>query len=102
VDNWANLGGFIAGVLAGNVILSGTIADPVSGNRVTKWPLVIGSAVSLVVLYAVAAGLLWGYHSLQIDARCPNCHYVGCIDTAHWTCESNLPVCAYDGGPINC
>jgi len=102
VDNWANLGALVAGTLTGNILLNGAVPHPVSGNRINNWPLVIVSAITLFIVYGAAAGLLWGYHALHVDSLCHNCHYVGCIDTAYWSCQSNLPLCDYDGGPINC
>lgn len=101
VDNWAHIGGFITGFLLGFVILmkhqyawvsrrdllDPSIERPVSSrHNCCQYVLLIVSVVLLLAGFAAGFGAL--YKNINVNKHCSWCHYLDCIPTSAWTCNS--------------
>ncbi|XP_038895553.1 RHOMBOID-like protein 1 [Benincasa hispida] len=100
VDNFAHIGGFISGFLLGFVFLVrpqfGWVSQrnaPRGNNSTSKskykpYQYVLW-VVSLVLLIAgFAVGLAFLFRGENMNDRCSWCHYLSCIPTSKWSCNS--------------
>ena len=76
LDNFAHVGGFIAGVLWGFVYLRRE-----NGSCLGFCALFIASLVTLAPIIAVMAGV-------HLDVLCPECSKINCLPTPLWNCDS--------------
>ena len=74
LDNFAHVGGFIAGVLWGLVYLRKE-----NGSCVGFAALFLATLITLAALIAVMA-------KLHLDVLCPECSKINCIPTPWWGC----------------
>lgn len=86
IDNFAHVGGAIAGFLLGSVLLVMPHYDH-DGERVQPWyadGLKVVAAIMLVLWY----GMLTYFLILEKDAHqwCTSCRYISCVDTPWWSC----------------
>ena len=87
IDNFAHVGGAIAGFLLGSILLVMPNRD-IDGDRIQPWyadALKVVSAILLVLWF----GLLSYFLVLERDAHewCSFCRYVSCVDTPWWSCN---------------
>ena len=95
LDNFAHLGGFLLGFLAGVVMLP----KPKPGGdslSMQQRGLQVMSAVAVTAL--LTASLLVLYTGSDVLARCSWCSYISCVDTPWWSCaaieqQAALPAC---------
>ncbi|GMH39540.1 hypothetical protein BSKO_07438 [Bryopsis sp. KO-2023] len=89
VDNWANIGGFLTGLLAGTALLiSHERADGSSLGSYCK--CVVQTVFGIAVLIAIVMGascLLSQTHS-DFGENCELCQKMGCYDTKWWKCDA--------------
>ncbi|KAJ4772239.1 Rhomboid-like protein [Rhynchospora pubera] len=110
VDNFAHLGGFISGFLLGFVVLirpqfgwvsqryqytrPGYLpgsASPKSKHNACQYILWIVAAVLLIIGFTVAMVLL--FRGVNGNDHCSWCHYLSCVPTSKWSCNSNPVYC---------
>ena len=95
LDNFAHLGGFIFGFLAGVVFLP----KPKAGKRTLSMQqrgLQVLAGVAAVA--AFGAALLVLFTGIDAVGKCEWCSYISCVDTPWWDCEAierdaQLPPC---------
>jgi len=95
LDNFAHLGGFIFGFLAGVVFLP----KPKAGKRTLSMQqrgLQVLAGVGAVA--AFGAALLVLFTGIDAVGKCEWCSYISCVDTPWWDCEAierdaQLPPC---------
>ena len=89
VDNFAHVGGFIAGFFAGCILM---LQPEVLPNGATKEPTAVQKClgmtglVGLTTLVIVATFCL--YFEVDFKGWCKVCEYVNCVDTRWWDCDS--------------
>ncbi|KAA8549279.1 hypothetical protein F0562_000963 [Nyssa sinensis] len=106
VDNFAHIGGFITGFLLGFVFLirpqfgwvsqrnaySGHVGTSVKSKYKTYQYVLL--VLSLIILIAgFAFGLVLLLKGLNGNDYCSWCHYLSCIPTSKWKCQSQLVYC---------
>lgn len=104
VDNFAHLGGFIAGFLLGFVLLIrpqfGWVIQRYAQNSTTPvkskfkmyqrglWII----SLILVVVWLVAA-LVMVLRGVDLNDNCSWCHYLSCVPTSRWSCNTQPVSC---------
>ncbi|XP_030503109.2 RHOMBOID-like protein 2 [Cannabis sativa] len=105
VDNFAHIGGFLSGFLLGFIFLvrpqyrwisqkftsQGRTATPINKHRTYQYALLIFSLVLLIVGFIV--GLIMLFRGVNVNQRCSWCHYLSCVPTARWNCNSQKEFC---------
>ncbi|XP_008784595.2 RHOMBOID-like protein 2 [Phoenix dactylifera] len=106
VDNFAHIGGFITGFFLGFVILIrpqfGYISQKNAPlgyhsrsikrkHKTYQYVLWIISAIALVVGFIV--GLVLLFRGVNANDHCSWCHYLSCVPTSRWSCESQSKSC---------
>jgi len=101
VDNFAHIGGFLTGFFLGFVILmkpqfawvsrkdllDPSIQRPVKSRyHGYQWFLLAISTV--VVIAGFAAGFYALYSNVDVNSKCSWCHYLNCLPTSAWKCDS--------------
>lgn len=105
VDNFAHIGGFVSGFLLGFVFLirpqfiwisqkyasSGQSATSVTKHKKYQYVLWIISLILLLVGFIL--GLVMLLRGVNLNDHCSWCHYLTCIPTSHWSCDSGRAFC---------
>lgn len=96
LDNFAHVGGFLLGFLAGVAILPKPKPGGDDGLSMHQKGLQVMSGVAVLAL--LIASLLVLYTGSDVLARCSWCSYISCVDTPWWSCEAieqqaALPAC---------
>ncbi|XP_062084969.1 RHOMBOID-like protein 1 [Humulus lupulus] len=105
VDNFAHIGGFFSGFLLGFIFLvrpqfrwvsqrftsQGHTAPPINKHRAYQYALLIFSLILLIVGFIV--GLIMLFQGVNLNERCSWCHYLSCVPTARWSCNSQKEFC---------
>ncbi|KGN65729.1 RHOMBOID-like protein 1 isoform X1 [Cucumis sativus] len=105
VDNFAHIGGFISGFLLGFVFLvrpqfgwvsqrnapRGNSSTSKSKYKPYQYVLWVVSLVLLIAGFAV--GLVFLFRGENMNDRCSWCHYLSCIPTSKWSCNSQKFSC---------
>uniref|UniRef100_A0A5B6ZSS2 RHOMBOID-like protein n=1 Tax=Davidia involucrata TaxID=16924 RepID=A0A5B6ZSS2_DAVIN len=116
VDNFAHIGGFLTGFFLGFVLLirpqfgwisqrnasRGHIGTSVKSKYKTyQYVLFVFSLVILIVGFAL--GLVLLLQGVNGNEHCPWCHYLSCIPTSKWKCQSQKVICESDliGNELN-
>eukprot|EP00118_Oscarella_pearsei_P017384 m.171691 g.171691 ORF g.171691 m.171691 type:complete len:729 (+) comp39070_c1_seq4:1248-3434(+) len=86
VDNFAHIGGFCFGLVAGVIFLPYITFGKWDARR--KKILVIIAVPSLFIMFVVS--LVIFYHVQNTQTFCPNCKYVNCIPYTSTICEDTL------------
>ncbi|XP_058209100.1 RHOMBOID-like protein 1 [Rhododendron vialii] len=110
VDNFAHIGGFLSGVLLGFVFLirpqfgwvSQRYAPRGSPSASTSTPkfkvyqciLWVVSLILLIVGFTV--GLVMLFRGVDANDHCSWCHYLSCIPTSRWSCNTQPLSCLSD------
>ncbi|WOH11093.1 hypothetical protein DCAR_0830572 [Daucus carota subsp. sativus] len=109
VDNFAHLGGFITGFLIGFVFLirpqfgwvsqryttpeySATLAK--SKFKMYQRILWIVSLILVIVWLVIALVML--LRGVDLNDHCSWCHYMSCVPTSRWSCNSQTVSCTSD------
>ncbi|KAH7421698.1 hypothetical protein KP509_13G071700 [Ceratopteris richardii] len=98
VDNFAHIGGFISGFLAGFVLLVQPqneyvhIADAASGQQVQRkrhkmhqCVFLVTALVVLVIGMVIAIVLV--LRGVDGNDKCSWCHYLNCVPSSRWKCN---------------
>ncbi|KAK9055552.1 hypothetical protein SSX86_026636 [Deinandra increscens subsp. villosa] len=105
VDNFAHLGGFSSGFLLGFVFLMrpqfGWVSQRYTSSYSRAGPKPKYKTYQLVLwllsLILVVAGMIVGLISLlrgvNLNDRCSWCHYMSCVPTSKWSCNTNPVSC---------
>ncbi|XP_038718543.1 RHOMBOID-like protein 8 [Tripterygium wilfordii] len=108
VDNFANIGGFLSGVLLGFVLLFNPQIREVALNKGGFYDYGVKSStklkekldrpvmrsVSLLLFTLVVAGTLVAVlQGLNVNHYCRWCRYIDCIPSARWSCNSMTTSC---------
>ncbi|XP_072996420.1 RHOMBOID-like protein 2 isoform X2 [Typha latifolia] len=106
VDNFAHIGGFVSGFLLGFVFLvrphfgyvsqkhapTGYHRGPVrQKHKIYQYILLILAAIILTVGFTV--GLVMLFRGVNGNDHCSWCHYLSCIPTKKWNCNSSPTYC---------
>ncbi|XVF46523.1 hypothetical protein PTKIN_Ptkin03bG0033800 [Pterospermum kingtungense] len=106
VDNFAHIGGFLSGFLLGFVFLIRPQFGYVNKKHVPpgyiaashkpkhkpyQYVLWIISLILLIVGYTV--GLVLLLRGVNLNDRCSWCHYMTCVPTSMWSCNSKQAHC---------
>lgn len=88
IDNWAHIGGLVAGFLLGLMLLTNNERDE-SGKRLLPWyssALVILASIATFAWFVAMFALL--YSNKNGNSYCTWCHYLDCvvINSSWWTC----------------
>ncbi|KAK9055356.1 hypothetical protein SSX86_026439 [Deinandra increscens subsp. villosa] len=109
VDNYAHIGGFFSGFFLGFVVLVRPQFKWINQRHVppgylaaatkTKYKsyqyiLLILSLIALVIGFTI--GLILLYRGVDGNDYCSWCHYLTCIPTPLWTCESRCSLVQLD------
>ena len=86
VDNFAQLGGFCFGLVAGIIFLPYITFGKWDARR--KKILVIIAVPALFVMFVIS--LVIFYHVQNTQTFCPNCKYVNCIPYTSTICDDAL------------
>lgn len=87
VDNFAHIGGFIAGLLVGAIVLTNTIKD-IYGKRMVPFYSKLLTVVAALLLVAWIAGSLSAiYQEKNGTDYCSFCAKINCVETDWWTCK---------------
>eukprot|EP00250_Pteridium_aquilinum_P032965 c501_g1_i1 orf=589-1722(-) len=102
VDNFAHIGGFISGFLAGFVLLVQPQAGYINQNEVphsqdVEFPSVRKHNIYQYILWVVALIILIvGFTVAMVlvlrgvdgNKKCSWCHYLSCVPTSKWKCDN--------------
>ncbi|GAB2226867.1 hypothetical protein Droror1_Dr00008663 [Drosera rotundifolia] len=116
VDNFAHIGGFLSGFLLGFVLLirpqhgwvsqkympPGFSSDSVKPKyKAYQCILWVVSLVLLILGFTV--GLVLLFRGFDGNKHCSWCHYLSCVPTSRWSCDSQPSYCLYDqlGNQVN-
>ncbi|GAB4860143.1 Retinoblastoma-like protein 1 [Ancistrocladus abbreviatus] len=106
VDNFAHIGGFIAGFLLGFVLLirphfgwvrqrhappGYTVKSAKSKHKTYQYVLWAASAILLIVGFSVALVML--LKGVDGNQHCSWCRYLSCVPTSRWSCKSQEVFC---------
>ncbi|KAG8659253.1 hypothetical protein MANES_02G026500v8 [Manihot esculenta] len=98
VDNFAHIGGFLAGFLLGFVILLRpqfgwyesqhlpADARVKSRHKAYQYVFLLVAAVLLIVGFTV--GLVMLFRGVNGNDHCSWCHYLSCVPTSKWKCDN--------------
>ncbi|XP_022970547.1 RHOMBOID-like protein 1 [Cucurbita maxima] len=105
VDNFAHIGGFISGFFLGFVFLVrpqfGWVSqrnEPRRHSSTSKakykpYQYVLWIASFLLLIAGFAVGLVFLFRGENLNDRCSWCHYLSCIPTSKWSCNSQKFSC---------
>ncbi|XAR50926.1 hypothetical protein NMG60_11005393 [Bertholletia excelsa] len=108
VDNFAHIGGFLSGFLLGFVFLirpqfgwlsqryapPGHFSTTIPKFKVYQCILWITSLIILIVGFTV--GLVMLLRGVDLNDHCSWCHYLSCVPTSKWSCNSQNVSCLSD------
>ncbi|ORX43342.1 rhomboid-domain-containing protein [Hesseltinella vesiculosa] len=80
LDNFAHLGGFVVGLVAGVILCPMPMLSKKS--MWVKWVARLSATVVLVVLFVVCINVF--YNSADPSQICPGCKYLSCLPVSNW------------------
>lgn len=97
VDNFAHIGGFLSGFLAGFVLLIKPRAEEMAYNNYGGFPfrrkhklyqyiLCVIALILLIVGFTVAMVMV--LRGVDGNKKCAWCHYLSCVPTSKWNCNT--------------
>jgi len=87
VDNFAHVGGLIAGFLVGNIVLTNSYRDA-DGRRLVPFYSKLLTLFSIIALFVwIVASLTLIYDEKDGQVWCSYCANINCVETDWWTCE---------------
>ncbi|KAJ4972126.1 hypothetical protein NE237_005225 [Protea cynaroides] len=106
VDNFAHIGGFASGFLLGFVFLirpqfawvsqrSGVPSYPTSSlsHRYMKYQYILWILALILLIVGFTVGLVMLFQGVNVNDRCPWCHYLSCVPTSSWSCKTDAMYC---------
>ncbi|KAI9296140.1 rhomboid-domain-containing protein [Neoconidiobolus thromboides FSU 785] len=81
VDNFAHIGGFVTGLLAGGTVML-SHRHPTSKRKVTWGFLIFMMVLSLILLIVFYYFTINGFYTQNWLQNCPNCKYLNCVPIA--------------------
>ncbi|KAK1420670.1 hypothetical protein QVD17_22454 [Tagetes erecta] len=105
VDNFAHLGGFSSGFLLGFVFLMrpqfgwvsqryvSSYSRSGSKSKYKTYQLVLWLISLVLVVTGMIAGLVSLLHGVNLNDYCSWCHYMSCVPTSRWSCDTNPVSC---------
>lgn len=89
VDNFAHVGGFVAGFFAGCILM---LQPEVLPNGATKEPTGLQKCLGMAGMVGLSVVIFVGFFCLyfEVDFKgwCTVCEYVNCVETPWWNCDS--------------
>ncbi|PQP96578.1 RHOMBOID-like protein 2 [Prunus yedoensis var. nudiflora] len=96
VDNFAHIGGFLAGFLLGFILLlrpqfgwmesRNLPADTHVKSKHKPYQYVLLLVASALLIAGLTAGLVLLFKGENLNKHCSWCHYLSCVPTSRWKC----------------
>lgn len=88
LDNFAHLGGLVAGFFTGLTVLTLPRYDGLEQLKPDKcYQIVLKAFAILLVPFAIVVGLIVLYVGVDVNSYCPWCQYLSCAPINLWECE---------------
>lgn len=98
VDNFAHIGGFVAGFFLGFVLLvrpqfrwmerHNLPPSRQSNSKYMPYQYVSGAIALLLLVAGFIAGLILLFKGVNGNDHCHWCHYLSCVPTSKWNCKN--------------
>eukprot|EP00924_Labyrinthula_sp_SR-Ha-C_P005426 augustus_masked-scaffold_1-processed-gene-31.59-mRNA-1 protein AED:0.16 eAED:0.19 QI:0/-1/0/1/-1/1/1/0/484 len=106
LDNFAHVGGFIAGLFTGLTVLTLPRYDYFEQIKPDKcYQIILKSIAIFIVPVGIIVALIVLYVGIDATAYCPWCESLNCVDTPWWSCdavcEEGFTISLHNSGELN-
>ncbi|KAH7843821.1 hypothetical protein Vadar_021108 [Vaccinium darrowii] len=110
VDNFAHIGGFLSGVLLGFVFLirpqfgwvsqrhapPGSFSTSANNPKFKMYQCILWIVSLILLIVGFTVGLVMLFRGVDANDHCKWCHYLSCIPTSRWSCNTQPVSCMSD------